>query len=224
MNESGAEMIRVVTADDHSVFLYGLRMTLDADQQITVVGEAGDGRALIAVATAVKPDVILTDISMPDMDGIEAISAIRQMDMNIRCIALTTFGNDQLIIDALEAGAIGYINKNAGREEITEAVKTVYRHIPYYCKATNLKLARLITRSTFNPYNIPHQQVFSEREKQIIQLICQEKTSEEIGKLLFLSKRTVEGCRLKILDKMNVKTTAGLVIYAIKNGLYTLLE
>jgi len=224
LNESDSEIIRVVIADDHAIFLYGLRMTLSTDQQITVVGEAGDGRALIALAARVNPDVILTDISMPETDGIEAIKAIRETDNNIRCIVLTTFGNDQLIIDALEAGAIGYINKNAGGEEITEAVKMVYRHIPYYCKATNLKLTRLIAHSTFNPYNIQHQQVFSDRDKQIIQLICQEKTSEEIGKLLFLSKRTVEGCRLKILEKMNVKTTAGLVIYAIKNGLYPLLE
>lgn len=189
MNESNSEIIRTVIADDHAVYLDGLRMLLNTDEHISVVGEAADGRALITQSKNVKPDVILTDISMPDIDGIEAIKAIRQMDNSIRCVVLTFFGNDQLIVDALEAGAIGYINKNAAREEITEAVQTVYHYHPYYCKATFSRLLRLISKSAFNPYKIQSHTLFSEKEKQIIQLICEEKTSEEIGKLLFLSRR-----------------------------------
>jgi len=212
--------IRVLIADDHAVFLDGLEMLLSKDEEIEVVGSAGDGALLVGLAKQLKPDVVLTDLKMPGMDGVEAIKQIKALNLPCHCIALSTFDTDYLIIEALEAGAMGYITKNAQRGEIIEAIKTVNMHQAYYCKTTSLKLARQIGKSSFNPYKKADLHLFSDLEKQMICLICREKTSEDIGKDLFLAKRTVEGMRAKILEKAGVKTPIGLVVYAIKNAIY----
>jgi DNA-binding NarL/FixJ family response regulator len=214
------DTIKVIIADDHDLYRDGLKMLLSRDQEIEIVNEAYNGRILIKVVKQHKPDVVLTDLMMPDTDGIRAIREISEWDASIRCLAISTYDTDHLIIEALEAGAMGYLIKNADRGEILDAIKTVYNYHPYYCKSTTLKLARQISRSKFNPYTKENRELFSEKEKEIIRLICEEKTSEEIGKVLFMSRRTVEGMRSRILEKMNVKTPVGAVIYAIKNGIY----
>jgi DNA-binding NarL/FixJ family response regulator len=122
----------------------------------------------------------------------------------------------------LEAGAKGYLLKNAGKEQIKEAIRTVYAGDPYYCKTTSNKLTQMIAKSRFNPYNKKPKIEFSEREKEIIGLISKEFSNKEIAEKLFLSHRTVEGHRLKIMEKMDVKNTVGLVVYAIKNNLLKL--
>jgi DNA-binding NarL/FixJ family response regulator len=159
---------------------------------------------------------------MPVMDGIASTKIVSEKYPSVNIIALSMFDQDNLIIDMLEAGAKGYLLKNADKKEILEAIKSVYNNKPYYCRTTSAKLAKLISKSKFNPYNKNEKPIFSAKEIEIIQLICQENTNKEIGIKLFLSPRTVEGYRLKILEKMNVKSTAGIVIYAVKNGLYTL--
>jgi two-component system response regulator NreC len=156
---------------------------------------------------------------MPVMDGIEATKKIIEQFPDLGIIGLSMFDDDELIIEMLEAGARGYLIKNAGKEQITEAIRTVYNNEPYYCKTTSSKLTNMIAKSRFNPYKRSAKAEFTDREKEIIELICQEMTNKEIGDKLFLSVRTVEGHRLKILEKMNVKNTVGLVVYAIKNGI-----
>ena len=153
------------------------------------------------------------------MDGIEATKKIIELNPDMGIIGLSMYDEDELIVDMLEAGAKGYLIKNAGKEQITEAIKTVYNQDPYYCKTTSHKLATMIAQSRFNPYKKNAKATFSDREKEIIELICQEHSNKEIGDKLFISVRTVEWHRLKILEKMNVKNTVGLVIYAIKNGI-----
>jgi DNA-binding NarL/FixJ family response regulator len=215
------KIIRVVIADDHDIYRDGLKMLLSRDKELEIVAEAASGKQLVSLAAEFKPDVILTDLRMPNMDGIEAIRAIRQTDKVVRCIALSTFDSEQLIIDALEAGATGYVIKNAQKGEIIEAVKTVVLDVPYYCRSTSSRLVRLISKSNFNPYGSDRPEHFSDKEKQIIRLICEDKASQEIADILCLSRRTVEGYRTRILEKMNVKTPAGVAIYAIKNGIYS---
>lgn len=212
--------IRVIIADDHDIFRDGLAFLLDKDPAVMVAGEAANGKELVKLATEHQPDVILTDLMMPEMDGIAAIKTIVKNMPAARIVALSSFDNDTIIIEALEAGAIGYIVKNADRSEIMEAVRMVYTGSPYYCKTTSGRLVKLIAKSEFNPYKKSALPLFSDREKQIIQMICEEKTSKEIGEALYMSARTVEGHRVKILEKMNVKTPAGIAIYAMKNGIY----
>ena len=211
--------IKLVIADDHEIFRDGFKLMLSKFPEIMLVGEAGNGRELLELIEKENPDVILTDIKMPVMDGIEATKKITELYPDKGIIGLSMYDDDELIIEMLEAGAKGYLIKNAGKDQIIEAIKTVYNDEPYYCKTTSHKLTQMIAKSRFNPYKKSEKAEFSEREKEIIAGICDEMTNKEIGDKLFISVRTVEGHRLKILEKMNVKNTVGLVVYAIKNGI-----
>jgi DNA-binding NarL/FixJ family response regulator len=211
--------IRLIMADDHEIFRDGFRLMLSKYPEFILVGEAANGKELIDLTEQLMPDVIITDIKMPVMDGIEATKKIIEHFPGIGIICLSMYDDDELIIEMLEAGAIGYLIKNAGKEQITEAIRTVYNNEPYYCKTTSHKLTKMIAKSRFNPYKKNSKVEFSEREKEIIELICEQFTNKEIGDKLFISVRTVEGHRLKILEKMNVKNTVGLVVYAMKNGI-----
>ena len=211
--------IKLLIADDHEIFRDGFKLMLTKYNEITLAGEASNGEELVELALKVEPDVIITDIKMPVMDGIEATKKIIEHFPDMGIIGLSMYDDDDLIVEMLEAGAKGYLIKNAGKEQITEAIKTVYNNDPYYCKTTSHKLTSMIAKSRFNPYKKAAKVEFTERELEIIEQICKEMTNKEIGDKLFLSVRTVEGHRLKILEKMNVKNTVGLVVYAIKNGL-----
>lgn len=217
MNEN--EKIKVVIADDHDLYRDGLQSLLSKDPEIKVVAEACNGAQLIDMTAMHHPDVVITDLCMPGISGIEAIKEIHKNGLK-RIIVLSTFDNEQFIVEALEAGAIGYIIKNAQKGEIIEAIKTVDQFHPYYCQSTSLRLVKNISKSKFNPYSPITSNLFSEKEKEIIRLICREKSSEEIAQSLYMSKRTVDGIRGRILSKMNVKSIAGLVIYAVKNSIY----
>jgi DNA-binding NarL/FixJ family response regulator len=213
------DRIQLLIADDHEVYRDGLKHLVEKSPGLEVIGEAANGRELIAMCQQKLPDVILTDIMMPVIDGIEAAAAITKEFPTVRVIALSMFNQDNLIMDMLNAGAIGYLIKNAHKTEIIDAIHSVYRYNPYYCKSTSMKLARLIGGSQFGP-KAKEKIFFSQKEKDIIRLICEEKTSKEIGDDLHLSMRTVEEYRQRIKDKMDVKGTTGIVIYAIKNDLF----
>ncbi|HEX5149979.1 MAG TPA: response regulator transcription factor [Parafilimonas sp.] len=214
--------IRVIIADDHDMFRLGLRTFLNEEDDIEVVAEASDGRKLIMLAKEFNADVIITDIEMPEIDGINAIKQMKAAGLTARCLVLSTYNSHQLIIDSLEAGAMGYIVKNADAGEVVDAVRTLNEHHPYYCKTTNSSLVRKISKSQFNPYNKASADCLNDKEKAVTKLVCQEKTNAEIAKLLFMSARTVEGTRKRIMDRTGVKSTAGLVIYAIKNGIFSI--
>jgi DNA-binding NarL/FixJ family response regulator len=164
---------------------------------------------------------VITDVKMPRMDGVHATRHIAEHYPHIGIIALTMFDEEDLIVDMLEAGARGYLLKNADKEEIIDAVKSVYNNEPYYCKHTSHRLAQLVAHSKFNPARQKEKPVFNDREKEIITCICDGLTNKEIAAKIFLSVRTVEGLRMKILEKMQVKNTAGIIIYAIRNELYS---
>ncbi len=212
--------IKLIIADDHEIFRDGFKLMLTKYPEIKLVGEAENGKELVELTQKLQPDVVITDIKMPVMDGIEATKKIIELFPDMGIIGLSMFDEDDLIIDMLEAGAKGFLIKNAGKEQITEAIKTVYNNDPYYCKTTSHKLTNMIAKSRFNPYKKTAKVEFSEREKEIIGFICSEMTNKEIGDKLFLSVRTVEGHRLKILEKMGVKNSIGLVVYAVKTGLF----
>jgi DNA-binding NarL/FixJ family response regulator len=212
--------IRIIIADDHEIFRDGFNVLLKDQDDIQLIAEAANGQQLISLAEKHHPDVVLTDIKMPVMDGIEATRILTEKFPAIAIIALSMFDDEQLIIDMLEAGAIGYLVKNAQKKEIIEAVKTVYQRNFYYCNATTTRLAKMIAASKFNPYKPIPKTYFSEKEKEIIVLICKEYSNKEISAAVHLSVRTIEGYRNKIIEKMHVKNTAGIVVYAMRHGIY----
>lgn len=214
--------IKIIIADDHEVFRDGLKLMLSKESAFTIVAEAENGLELIRLSDEHQPDIILTDIKMPKMDGIEATRRIHDQDSKIGIIALSMFNEESLVVDMLEAGALGYLLKSSDKSEIIEAVNTVYQNHPYYCKSTSARLAITISESKFNPYNreVFYSSIFSHKEIEIIRLICEEYSTKEISDRIYQSMRTVEGYRSKILEKTNARNTAGIVIYAIKNGIY----
>lgn len=213
--------IRVIIADDHEIFRDGLKLMLHKQPGIELLAEAEDGRELIEKTIKLQPDVVITDVKMPKMDGASATRYLTEHYPHISIIALTMFDEEEQIIEMLEAGAKGYLLKNADKDEIRDAIQSVYEQTPYYCKHTSHRLAQMVAKSKFNPYRQKAKVEFNEREKEIIFHICEGITNKEIAEKIYLSVRTVEGLRMKIMEKMNVKNTAGIIIYAIKNGQYS---
>lgn len=216
--------INIVVADDHRFFMDGLNMVIARDPRFLVVATCRNGDELVAAVQKYTPDIVITDLSMPVLSGIMAIKAIRKFNHHVPILVLTGFENDFLIIEAMEAGAIGYVNKSVAYEELYDAIESVYNRIPYYCSTTSNKLARLIGNSYFNPYSNEHTGMFNSLEKQIIKLICEDRKTEEIAQMLCIGIRTVENNRSRIIRKMNVRTSAGIAIYAVKNEMFYLKD
>jgi DNA-binding NarL/FixJ family response regulator len=212
--------IRIVLADDHEIFRDGFRVMLKKQPGVELVGEAADGEELLKLVEKLQPEVVVTDIKMPRLDGIKATKMITTKYPHIGVISLSMFDEENLIIDMLEAGAKGYLLKNAHKDEIIAAVEAVYRDQTYYCNHTSRKLTKMIAESSFNPNRRPHKPEFTDREILVMRFICQELSNREIAMNLKLSVRTIEGYREKIQEKISARNTAGIVVYAIKNSIY----
>jgi DNA-binding NarL/FixJ family response regulator len=219
MNDN-TEPIRIVIADDHEIFRDGFRVLLRKQKGIELVGEAGDGQSLLEEVNRLQPDVVITDVRMPVLDGVAVTRRLHQEHPGLPVIGLSTYDEEQVIVDMLEAGARGYLLKNASKDEIFEAVQTVNKGEVYFCASTSPRLAELIARSSYNPFRRRNSTELNEREKEIIRLICQEFSSKEIAQQLNNSVRTVESYRDRLLDKVGAKNVAGLVVYAMKTGIY----
>lgn len=211
--------IKVVIADDHELFRDGLKLMLGSFTHITICAEAENGKQLIELVEVHQPDIVITDINMPEVDGIAAAKIISERHPATGIIALSMYDDDDLIIDMLEAGAIGYLLKNAHKNEVIAAIESVNSGNPYHCQNTSKKLLHLIKTSRYNPYKGKAKSVFDEKELKIIELICNQLTAKEIAEKIFLSPRTIEGLKIKIMDKMQVTNNVGIAIYAIKHRL-----
>ncbi|MGC4038372.1 MAG: response regulator transcription factor [Chitinophagaceae bacterium] len=220
MIQSQLRTIRVLIADDHLLLREGLQKLLKGFSEINIAGTAENGEELIHKTEQLEPDIIFADIQMPVMDGIAATRIIHQRFPATGVIALTMYDDDTQIIGMLEAGAKGYLQKNASKQELHDAIHSVYEGNNYYCRKTNSRLAELIAKSKFNPSRIPEVPQFSTRDLEVIRLICCEYSNKQIAAAMNLSVRTIEGRRDKIQEKMNVTSTAGLVVYAMRRGLY----
>ncbi len=211
--------INLVLADDHEVFREGLRSMLSRQQNINIAGEAENGKELLAIVEKCMPDIVLTDIKMPFLDGIQATRLLAEKYPAIGIIGLSMYEEDRLIVEMMEAGAMGYLIKNASKANIVDAIETVYQGRNYYCSTTSQKLVNMLGKSKFQQSKQAEKPVFTDKEKEIIQLIYDQKTAKEIADIIFLSHRTVEGLKQKIMEKMGVSNTLGMVIYALKNEL-----
>jgi len=211
--------IKIAIADDYAIFRDGLKVGLHQDQNMEVVVEAGNGDELLERLEGNAVDVILMDLRMPGMDGMEATRQVRKKFEQTKIIAVTLHDEDNFIVHLMEIGASAYLLKDANPGEIREAIYAVHLNGYYFNDLVNKALLKkLITKGNFKPA-FKQKIELSERELEVLQLICDEKTAIEIGSEIFLSPRSVEGIKQRLIDKIGVRNTAGLVLFAVKNGL-----
>jgi DNA-binding NarL/FixJ family response regulator len=210
--------IKLAIADDHKIFRNGLKATLEDCAEFDLVLEASNGKQLIGLLTATTPDIILMDIKMPEMDGIQTTSYVKQHYPQIKVLALSMFNEDKYIVDMMKAGASGYLLKNAEPEEIIEAISTVYDKDYYFNEHLSLTLIKQLNVPAKNISPSQHLADFNDREIEVLKLVCQECSNQEIADKMFLSVRTVEGYRARLFEKTKSKNLVGLVIFAIKAG------
>ena len=214
------EIIKVIIADDHEIFRDGMRAMLKKSPDISLIAEAENGLELIRLARLLRPDVLITDIKMPEKNGIEVTRLLSRELPETGIIALSMFDEDDLIMDMIESGARGYLLKNASKNEILEAIKAVHNHQQFYCEGTSLKLSAMIAKKQAFIDNKHIMAELTTRELIIIKLICRGFTNRDIAKELGISPRTIEGTRERILGKTHAHNTAGIVIFAIANKIY----
>ena len=211
--------IRIAIADDSSIFRDGLKVGLVRDDNFELVLEAASGEELVAGIDRIPTDVVLMDLKMPGMDGMEATKVIRRQWDHVKVLAVTMYDDEKFVIHLMENGANGYLLKNADSAEIRKAIYCVFENGYYFNDLVNKALLKkLVVRANLSPTFRPDIDL-SERELQVLHLICEEKTNVEIGQTIFLSSRSVEGIRQRLIEKVGARNTAGLVLFAVKNGI-----
>jgi len=219
MSASGNNFIKLALADDHKIFREGIKMALGGKPHLKIIWEADDGRDLMHKLAIKIPDVLLMDIRMPELDGINAIQLIRKENEEIKIIVLTMYDDQQMISKMMESGANAYLTKTTDPDEIYEAILTCVNDDFYFNDLVNQAvLLRLQHKKTVRQH-YPKQIQFSEKELQILKYLSEDKTTEEISKLVFLSPRTIESIRQNMKAKVGVKTIAGLIVYGMRNKL-----
>ena len=211
--------IRIAIADDYKIFRDGLKVGLLNDDNLEVVLEADNGEELLEGFQTNLPDVVIMDLKMPIMDGMEATKIIKKKFPTVKVLVVTMYEDDKFIIHLMENGANGYLLKNTSAEEITKSIYAVHENGYYFNDVVNKALLKkLVLKGNLKP-SFNQNVEFTERELEVLKLICAEKTAAEIGKEIFLSPRSVEGIRQRLIEKVGVRNTAGLVMFAIKNGI-----
>lgn len=202
---------KVILADDHTLFRQGLKLILEDMENIEIVADVANGKELIEVAGLIKPDLIIMDINMPVVNGIEASRILLQQDPELKVLVISMYGDEQYYNSVIENGVKGFILKDADNSELRTAVKMILNGRTYFSQELLLKLIR--NRQTND------QIALTTREKEILTLICKGHSSSEIASKLFLSERTVENHRASLLDKTGCRNSLSLVIYALRNNL-----
>jgi len=210
--------IKIVIVDDHQMFIDGIRVLVQSMPNIEVVGEANNGIELIDVLHNVLPDVILMDMSMPKMDGLDATKHVVKNHPDCKILMLTMHDSRNHIERLLKAGANGYILKNTGADELKKAIESVVNGQAYYSQeVTNRIMEGLQQKKRVSAEH--GDAVITDREKDVLKLIAQEFTTSEIAEQLFISHHTVESHRKNLISKLGVRSAAGLVKYAVQMGL-----
>ncbi|MFB0908214.1 MAG: response regulator transcription factor [Spirosomataceae bacterium] len=212
--------IRIALTDDHKLIRAGIRLLLEQVDDFEVVLEAANGEELLDALPRKRVDVVLLDINMPVLDGIETTKILRQKFPKVKIIMLSLHDEDRFILHLMELGASGYLLKDAEPEEVEKAIRTVKVGELYFNDTVSKVMLRKATNKSVRNSKVFNYKVdLSERELEVLNLICEGLTNAQIAEEVSLSQRTIEGYRLKMLNKLKVKNTAGLVAYAIKNHL-----
>jgi DNA-binding NarL/FixJ family response regulator len=214
--------ITVFLADDHKMVREGFRLLLQTHPDIRVIGEAGTGWDTVKQVKSLKPEVVLMDIAMPELNGIEATEQICEACPSIKIIILSMYSTSQHIFRAIKAGARGYILKECAGDDVITAIHTVYRGQIFLCKEISETVVRDYIQNRDMAEALGPLARLSDREKQILQLLVEGTSNAKIAELLFLSPKTVETYRSRLMEKLGISGLPGLVKFAIQHGLTSL--
>jgi DNA-binding NarL/FixJ family response regulator len=214
--------IRILLADDHKIVRTGLRALLEHEQGMEIIGEAQDGRLAIQMARELNPEIIIMDIGMPELNGIEATRHIVMELPRIKVIALSMYSDRRFVSRMLEAGASGYLLKDCAFEEIAKAIQTVIAgHVYLSPDITGVVIDDYLRQLTAKDGQAPLYEVLTTREREVLQPLSEGKTTKEIAALLKVSSKTIETHRSQIMEKLDIHSIAELTKYAIREGLTT---
>ncbi|MBL8209426.1 MAG: response regulator transcription factor [Bryobacterales bacterium] len=206
--------IRILLADDHRMVRQGFRMILDAQEDMEVIGEAGNGRDAVEMARSLKPEVVVMDVTMPELNGIEATRRIREAEPLVRVLALSVHRDGVYVREIVRAGAEGYILKESADSELIAAVRAVASGNSYLSPEVAGAVLKDYRKHATNPLDL-----LSSREREVLQAIAEGKTNKEIATTLNLSVYTVDGHRTRIMEKLGLHSIGELVRFAVRNGL-----
>ena len=211
--------IRVFLVDDHAVVREGLRLILERERDMSVIGEAGSGRQAVRQVEQLNPDVVIMDIALPELNGFEATRQITRLCPSTRVVILSMYSTAEQVFLALQAGALGYVLKDVAGQEVVKAIRKVYAGCRYLSQQiSETVITDYLKRRGATEVKSPLEQL-TLREREILQLVVEGKTSAEIAKILYISPKTVETYRSKLMSKLGIHDIPGLVKFAIQNGL-----
>jgi DNA-binding NarL/FixJ family response regulator len=211
--------IRILLADDHRITREGVRLMLDQQPEFAVIGETGDGRQAVELAAELRPDVVIMDLTMPSLNGVEATRQVKAQNPDVKVIVLSMHLERQFISETLAAGASGYLLKDSPSEELLKAIRTVAAGDPYLSpRVQEVLVANCLTAASTER----GLQSLSPREREVLQMTAEGKNTKEIALLLHLSSKTVEGHRRQLMSKLNINSIADLTRYAIREGIASL--
>jgi DNA-binding NarL/FixJ family response regulator len=214
-----SEKIKVLITDDHALFRQGVRTALSFREDIEFLGEAENGMQLLTMLKFLQPDIILLDIQMPIMDGIATLPEVKKINPDIKIIMLTMHNEVSLITKLMSLGANSYLTKDSDSDTIYEAIKTCYENEFFFNEFTNRAMLTGLRAQNNTPAKPEEDAELSEKEIQVLKLMCDEKSTKEIAEIVEISPRTVEAIRDRLKMKTGAKSTAGLILYAVKHGL-----
>ncbi|PRY36718.1 response regulator [Umezawaea tangerina] len=214
----GTRPVRILLADDHALVRRGVRLILDNEPDLTVVGEAGDGAEAIAMARADLPDLAILDIAMPRLTGLQAARELSRLLPDLRILILTMYDNEQYFFEALKSGASGYVLKSVADRDLVEACRAAMRGEPFLYPGAVASLIRNYLDRVHDGESVPAKAI-TDREEEILKLVAEGNSSKEIADLLFISVKTVERHRANLLQKLGLKDRLALTRYAIRAGL-----
>ena len=214
-----AQSIRVLLADDHRMMREGIRVLLERQRDIQVIGEASDGREAVRLAVQLHPDVVVMDVSMPMLNGIEATRHIRRDCPDVRVLVLTVHESEEYVARLLAAGANGYIVKKAAAEELSNAIRVVFSGEAFLYPTIAKVVIEDYVRRLREGRGFQVTEILTDREREVLQLIAEGYTSREIADILHLSVKTVQNHRSKIMGKLDLHDRGDLIKYAIQQGI-----
>lgn len=213
--------IKIILADDHQITRQGLRSLLEKNDDMEVIAEADNGRIAVDLANAKKPDVVIMDVSMPDLNGVEASRQIIQQNPDIKIIALSMHSDTLFVSEMLKSGACGYLLKDCAFEELEQAIRTVIEGKAYLSPAiSGVVVEDYLHR--LGRSEVSTSGILTDREREVLQLLAEGQSTKQIALKLHISAKTVETHRRQIMNKLDMHTVAELTKYAIRKGLTTL--